>query len=160
MAGRRANFQWQTFPNTANTIWATTASNVISFADFGQFTDPGTIRRCIIDAYISTLSIADNVEAQGRIGLIVAPPRMVSVGASAVPAPITSGEQAWLWNRMYAFRQDGDGSTGFNYIPLHLHDDVRGMRKFKENDHLICVVENAIGASVKSVTSIRVLLST
>jgi len=160
MAGRKANFQWESAPSAANTIWSTTVSGAISFQDLGVFSNPLTVRRLIVDYYVSTLSIADNVEASGRVGIIVMNARAVAVGFTAMPAPITSGELPWLWNRAYAFRQDGDGSTGFNYIPLHLHDDVRGMRKVKETEHLVCVLENAVGASVKTMVSVRMLTST
>ena len=159
MAGRKANYQWETLPAVANTVFATSASNTVTFQDLGSFENPVTVRRLIVDVYLSSQSITDNVQISGRVGLIIVAPQVASVGATAVPRPITDGERPWLWNRAYGFRQDSN-ATGLNYIPLHLHDDVRGMRKAKQNDHIICVIENAIGGTIASMASIRMLLST
>ena len=159
MAGKRANYQWTVGPSTANTVFASTASNVVSFQSIVTFTDPGTIRRIIVDVFVGLASVTDGARAIGRVGMILGNPREIAVGASAVPAPITNGEDDWLWNRAYAFHQELV-TSGFKYIPLSLHDDVRGMRKVKEGQSLICVVENAVGNAVDTVASARLLFST
>ena len=160
MAGRKANFQWTAVPDVANTTWAQTASGTVSFFTLTVFTDPGTIRRIIVDAFVAGATAADAVRISGRVGIILATDRVVAAGAAAVPAPITSGESDWLWNRGYALHQEVLATEGSIYIPLHLHDDVRGMRKFKENDQLIFCLENAAGAPVDCMVTARVLLST
>ena len=162
MAGRKANFQWESVPTVANHIWASTASNAVSFVDLGVFGSPGTIRRLIVDGFLMNPNDQDGIMAAGRLGVIVVAPQVVTVGFTAMPRPITDGERPWLWNRAYATNQEVlAGTTSLiKYIPLHLHDDVRGMRKYKENDHLVLVLENAIGAAIECMFSARMLTST
>ncbi len=160
MAGRKANFQWFSAPAVAGTVWATTAASTISFQTLITFTDPGTIRRIIVDFFATTGNTNDNIAPAGRVGIILANPREVAVGATAVPAPITDGEVEWLWNRAYALEQQLIGTDAHHMLPQHLHDDVRGMRKFKESQSLICVIENGAGALITTMASIRVLTST
>ncbi len=158
MAGRKANFLWESAPPVANTIFAATASGTVSFQDLGTFTRAGTLRRLIVDWYLTLATLADNVECSGRVGIIIVAPQVI-LASTSVPRPISDGEERWLWNRGYAIRMDFI-TSGTSYIPLHLHDDVRGMRKFTENQHLICVLENAAGASVRTMTSVRFLETT
>ncbi len=161
MAGRRANFQWESLPTIANFTWATTASGAVSFATLGIFENPVTVRRIIVDFYCMTTSISDNINCSGRVGIIIVAPQVVAVGATAVPRPNTDGERPWMWNRAYGLSQEADGTAGvLKATPLHLHDDVRGMRKAKQNDRIICVIENAAGFELRAAASIRLLLST
>ena len=104
-------------------------------------------------------SVTDAAFASFRVGVIIVAPQVASVGATAVPRPLTDGERPWLWNRAGGFIQQLV-TSGFKYVALHLHDDVRGMRKYKEKDELICVVENAIGSSIDTFVSVRFLEST
>ncbi len=158
MAGRKANFLWESAPTAANTIFASTASATVSFQSLGAFTRAGTLRRLIVDFYAFINAVADG-NASGRVGIIIVAPQVVVVGATAVPRPITDGERPWLWNRGYAIGQKLL-TSGFQYQPLHLHDDVRGMRKYKEKDEIICVVENAVGSSISTMQTVRILEST
>ena len=159
MSGRKANFAWQSMPNTAATVWGSTVSNAVSFVDLGPFGIAQTIRRLIVDLYhfVPTLAAA---ASSGRVGVIVVAPQVVVVGAAAVPRPITDGERPWMWNRAYATNQEATTAGNTKDRVLHLHDDVRGMRKVKQDDHLIMVVENAVGSVIECVLSVRVLTST
>ena len=159
MAGRKANFLWESAPAIASHVFASTASNAVSFQLLGTFTRAGTLRRLIVDFFAMLTSEVDGANVAGRVGLIIVAPQVVAVGATAVPRPVSDGERPWLWNRGYGFIQQVS-AAGWKYIPLHLHDDVRGMRKYKENDKLICVVENGVGGSVDTMQSVRFLEST
>ncbi len=159
MAGSKPNFNWFSLPNVGNTVFASTASASTSFQSLGTFARPGTIRRMIVDFYCFINASADG-NASGRVGIIIVAPQVVAVGSTAMPRPITDGERPWLWNRSFAIGQQLAATEGFQYIPLHLHDDVRGMRKFKEQDVLVCVIENAVGSAINSMQSIRLLEST
>ncbi len=160
MAGRKANFQWESAPAIAAQVFANTASNVVSFQSLGTFQRPGTLRRLIVDWFVMMPSVADGANAAGRVGIIIVAPQVVAVGATAVPRPVSDGERPWLWNRGYGLIQQQAGTDLLKSIPLHLHDDVRGMRKYKENDVLICVIENALGSSIDTFASVRILEST
>ncbi len=162
MAGRKANFHWESVPGIVAQVWGSTVSNSVSFIDLGTFQRSGTLRRIIIDVYMMNPNDQDGIEVSGRTGLIIVAPQVAAVGATAMPRPTSDGERPWLWNRAYAFNQEVLAGTSslIKYIPLHLHDDVRGMRKYKENDHIVFVIENAVGAAVESVCSARLLEST
>ncbi len=160
MAGRRANYHWETVPAAlASYVFAETGVSSKSFLDLGTFLRSGTIRRMIVDVYVQLNNLVDTQAAAGRVGIIVARPATVAAGAAAVSGPITSGEVEWLWNRAYAMKSELV-TSGVDFIPLHLHDDVRGMRKYKENDHLIFVVENGPASAIDTMCSVRFLEST
>ena len=158
MAGRKANFLWE----SAVATWGSTAASANSFSSLGTFTRAGTLRRMIVDFWVMGSAITDGANWSGRVGLIIVSPRVASVGATAVPLPLTNGERPWLWNRGYAGIQQLIGGTVEygKYIPLHLHDDVRGMRKYKEQDVLVCVIENLAGDAISTHTGVRFLEST
>ena len=159
MAGRKANFHWEAFPGVAGTIWASTVSNAVSMVDIGTFDRSGTLRRALIDffLYVPTLSAATS---SGRAGLIIVAPQVAAVGATAVPRPITDAERPWIWNRAYATNQEATTAGNTKDRLYHAFDDVRGMRKYKTQDHLIFVLENAVGAVVETMCSVRALEST
>ncbi len=160
MAGRKANYQWDSAPAVANTVFATTASASASFQSLLTATDPVTIRRIIVDVFIALSTVGDGLVLSGRIGIILANPREIAIGATAVPLPITNGDLNWMWNRGYGLAAQLAGTDGYDTRVLHLHDDVRGMRKMKETQSLICVIENAAGGTLLSMASVRVLTST
>ena len=160
MAGRKANFQWEAGPSVAGHIFGNIAASSVSFASIFIFERAMTIRRCIVDFWAQNPSVTDNAAMGGRVGLIVVAPQVVAVGATAVPRPITDRERPWLWNRAFASKQQFAGTDFVKYIPLHLHDDVRGMRKVKERDIMICVMETGAGSSVDTFQSVRFLTST
>jgi len=158
MAGRRANYHWEVVPATvAQYTFAQTAVSTRSFLDLGAFQRSGTLRRMIVDVYVQLATGATGITTAGRTGLIIARPAAVTAGAGSVSSPISNGEVEWLWNRAYALKNEGAAG---NFTPLHLHDDVRGMRKYKEDEHLIFVLENGPGAVVDSFCSVRFLEST
>jgi len=160
MAGRRSNYQWGSAPVSAATIWAGTAAGAISFQTLETFVDAMTIRRIIVDFYVAPQAVLDNVRISGRVGIIVAGPREIAVGATAVPEPIANGTSEWLWNRGFAVHSELLSSQGYSDRSLHLHDDVRGMRKVKEGQSLICVINNPGGSPMNSMATIRFLAST
>ena len=117
----------------------------------------------IVDFFMMIRLNDNDVECGGRAGIIIVAPQVASVGATAVPRPNTDSERPWMWNRAYAANQLENNTVGagiVKYIPLHLHDDVRGMRKYKEGDVLIFVLENAVGATIDTLCSARFLAST
>ena len=136
--GSKAIFTWS---SAAEASWVNLAASTNRMSDFIETTESSTLRRIIIDFYVQLQVETDGVNALGRVGLIIADQVTVAAGASAVPKPLTNGDQEWLWNRGYALKNAG-GTTGRT---LHLHDDVRGMRKMKQTDRLILVVENQGG---------------
>ena len=151
--GRRANFQWTA---SAPANWTAVAAGANALSVLWTSTDPGTIRRLIVDCYIQTQSPADGVNVFGRCGIIVADNTVASAGVAALSKPLTNGDQEWLWNRGYA--KFIEGTEAFS--ALHLHDDVRGMRKFKQTDTLCFVIENQAGsAGVRFFFSVRSLQS-
>ena len=160
MAGRKPNFGWDSLPGVAGHVFANTAASSTSFQSLGTFERSQTIRRLIVDFYCQNPSVTDNAAMGGRVGIIVVSPQIVAAGAGSMPGPISNGEQPWLWNRGFASKQQLAGTDFVKYIPLHLHDDVRGMRKIKQNDVIVCVIETGPGSSVDSFQSVRLLLST
>jgi len=160
MAGKKANFQWLVGPAIANQVFASTAAGGTSFQTLITFERALTIRRLIVDVFCMLDSVTTTASAVGRIGIMVANPRVVSVGATAVAQPATQGEVEWMWNRAFAIRIKAAGTEAIAYTPLHLHDDVRGMRKAKDNDSLILVIEAASIGAVLVSASVRCLFST
>ena len=163
MAGRSANFNWLSGPVQVSLAWTGTAASTTSFITLHTFVRSGTLRRMIIDFFMMIRLNDNDINAVGRAGIIVVAPQVAAVGATAVPRPNTDSERPWMWNRAYAANQleNNTGASGVDkYIALHLHDDVRGMRKFKEGDVLIFVLENAAGATIDTVCSARFLAST
>ncbi len=160
MAGRKANFTWNSLPGQANLIWTATAAGATSFITLGTFERSETIRRLIVDFYAQTPSEVDSVSWSGRAGIIIVAPPVASVGSTAMPGPGTDGERPWLWNRTFAGNQEVNSTGWIKAVPLHLHDDVRGMRKFKDGDALISVIENSVTTSIETLCGIRLLSST
>ncbi len=159
MAGRKANFAWQSGPPTAGLGFGNTAASSTSFITLINIGIAQTIRRIIVDVFLQNPSEADNTAMGGRAGIIVVSPQVASVGATAMPRPNTDAERPWLWNRGFASKQQVS-AAGFKYIPLHLHDDVRGMRKVKQDDVVVFVLETNAGSSVDTWCSARILFST
>jgi len=158
MAGRKANYGWVVGPS--NAAFASTAASATSFQDVVMFEKSVTIQRIIVDAYFQIGSVADAVAAVGRVGIIVADPQVVAVGATAMNRPTTDGDQEWLWNRAYGLRQESDGTGKGSFTPLHLHDDVRAKRRVKQNDHLVWVAQNDASGAVLISVSMRILFAT
>ena len=160
MAGRKANFAWQAGPPVASQGFGTTAASAVSFITLINIGIAQTLRRLIVDAYFQNPSMADNTAMGGRAGIIVVAPQVVAVGATAMPRPTSDAERPWLWNRGFASKQQLVGTNVFKYILLHLHDDVRGMRKVKQDDVLVFVLETNAGSSVDTWCGVRALFST
>jgi len=118
-------------------------------------TDPGTIRRIIVDFYVKTQEATDNLKCAGRAGIIVADNVTATVGIGSLPKPLSHGDQEWLWNRDYAAIQNGTGSEN----TLHLHDDVRGMRKFKQTDVVVFIIQNLADGPIEFQVGTRILVS-
>ena len=150
--GSRAIFTWA---SAAEASWVNLAASTDRMSDFIQATESSTLRRLIVDFYVQLQVETDGVNALGRVGFIIADQTVVAAGVSALPKPLTNGDQEWLWNRGYAMKNAGavEGRT------LHLHDDVRGMRKMKQTDRLVMVVENQGGGAIESVGTVRALFS-
>jgi len=68
---------------------------------------------------------------------------------------LSHGDQEWLWNRDYAASQNATGSEN----TLHLHDDVRGMRKFKQTDVVVFIIQNLADGPVEFQIGTRILVS-
>ena len=155
--GRRPNYTWISGAPSSWTNLASATNAIV--APLFTADESSTLRRIIVDFFIQTQSVADQTQAAGRVGLIIADPTVIAAGVAALPKPLTDGDQEWLWNRGYALSHESSGGLVNSYAPLHLHDDVRGMRKVKQRDALAFVIENQTGASVRFFISVRGLFS-
>jgi len=153
--GSKAIFTWA----AGSIAWTNLGSGANQLHSMVISTDSTTLRRVIVDCFISTQSPLDGINYSGRVGLIVADQTVVTAGVAAIPKPLTDGDQEWLWNRGYANFIETVDATAPGQVPLHLHDDVRGMRKMKQGDNLVFVIENIAGASIRYVISVRALFS-
>ena len=118
--------------------------------------DAVTLRRIIVDCWVQVQEVTDNLACAGRVGIITADARTVAAGIGALPRPFNGGDQEWLWNR--GFARKNVGAVGANYA-LHLHDDVRGMRKMKQGDEVVFVIEALADGVLDFQVSARVLFS-
>ena len=152
----RAVYTWEAPVLTTS---ESTPSNTDAIKSLVIMGASGTIRRMIVDVYLQMPAATDGTFILGRIGIIVADARTVAAGISAFPLPATNADQEWLWNRGYFRRIDVEGAVSDTH-PLHLHDDVRGMRQFKQSDELVAVIENESSGTILWVPHVRVLFST
>jgi len=151
----KAQFTWFAAQISAPTSIASNADALIPLMTAGDST---TVRRCIVDFYLQLLTVTDGSFALGRVGIIALDARTVAAGVTACPLPTTSGDQEWLWNRGFYHRIDVN-NTESHLGTLLLHDDVRGMRKLKQTDQVVCIVETEVGASILVVPHVRILSS-
>jgi len=121
--------------------------------------ESSTVRRLIVDCFIQTQSGVDGGEWHGRVGLIIADPTVIAAGVAAMPKPLSDSDQEWMWNRAYAGSHESTSITAVSQVPLHLHDDVRGMRKIKQRDALAFVIENRTGLGIRVFIGVRGLFS-
>ena len=160
MAGRKPNFVWEVGPGVGGHVFANTAAGAVSFQALVTFERSETLRRMIVDFWAQNPSTFDGTAMGGRVGVIIVAPQVAAVGATAMPRPITDSERPWIWNRAFASKQQTVGIDFVNFTPIHLYDDVRGMRKAKQGDVLVCVIETGAGSSVDTFQSVRFLSST
>ena len=153
--GSRANFTWAAGLDAG---WVNLASATDRLVSLIITTDSATLRRIIVDFYVQLQVETDGTNAVGRVGIIVADKTVVAAGVAALPKPSTNADQEWLWNRGYALK-NAAGGAAVQGRTLHFHDDVRGMRKMKQTDELVLVIENATGGAIESHGSVRALFS-
>ena len=155
--GSRANFTWA----VGSSLWTSVATPADALFSLVTLGESSTLRRIIVDYYVAHQTGVDNLRGHGRAGIIVADPTVVAAGVTAIPKPGTQGDQEWLWNRGYGLHNEVTAGQENSYTPLHLHDDVRAMRRMKQNDELVFVIENfTSGSPVNFMISVRALFST
>ena len=154
MAGRRANYQWSTGQAAS---WTNLNASSDALASLITAEDPTTLRRIIVDFYVTLQDPADAIQCFGRVGIIVADATVITAGVTSMPKPFAGGDQEWLWNRGYAHFNEGVAAP---VQVLHLHDDVRAMRRMKQTDSLAFVIENEAGGALRFMISVRALFST
>jgi len=149
-----------TWISSAPASWTNLASATNALvAPMATAEESSTLRRIIVDCFIQSQSMIDGGAWHGRVGLIIADPTVVAAGVTALPKPLADGDQEWLWNRGYAGNHESSSVTAVSQPPLHLHDDVRGMRKVKQRDALAFVIENQTGLGIRFMITVRVLFS-
>jgi len=154
----RANFQWAA---ASPASWINLASGTDAVVSLlSEDAVAHTFRRMIVDVFINTQSGVDGGQWHGRCGMILVDAVTAGIGVTALPKPETNGDQEWLWNRGFARDHEGTGVTAISLPPLHLHDDVRGMRKGKQTDTLVFVIQNKTGLGIRFMPMVRVLIST
>jgi len=135
MGGRRAQMQW--FASAIS--WTSLAAGTNISISVGTAQAGGeTIRRMIVDFFCVGQVSTDGAAIAGRVGIIVLDSVTFGAGVAGTPKPFGDGDQEWLWNRGYAIKNNGT----FAGMPLHLHDDVRGMRRTKQGDIITLVIQN------------------
>jgi len=156
----RAQFQWQAVTNASYSVVGAAAKQLGT--GLGVLEDPVTVRRCIIDVFLLLSAPVDNMRSIGRVGFIAADPTVIAAGSASMPGPTTDADQEWLWNRGWSLSYEiGAAGTQQDGGFLHLHDDVRGMRKLKQRDTLAFVIETqAISTAMEWWATARVLVST
>ena len=153
--GRRSNFQWA----VGQSPWTGVTAGSDALFALVVLGEAQTLRRCIIDFYVQNQSPADGVLFQGGVGIIAVDQVTVTAGVASLPKPITHGDQEWIWSRGFANSLEMATAAGVGAPTLHLHDDVRAMRKMKQTDNLVLVVENLAGAAIRFSGYCRALFS-
>ena len=118
-------------------------------------TDPLTIRRIVLDVAVTVDGVAQET-GTGMWGCIVQDERSVTAGIASVPLPITNGDQEWLVTRGYTVQFTANST----YLWYRVFIDGRAMRKMKQTDRLIFVIQAEVGAPVEFMFQGRVLIST
>ena len=92
------------------------------------------------------------------IGMAVVSENAAGAGSTAVPAPITDiGWNGWLWHWTGALTANSSATTDVATSPagiVRIPVDSKAMRKFKNMDILICVIEadDEVGTATANMT--------
>ena len=146
-SSQRRRTGWEDGPGRDTVQTAITASaNAIATSALVSLEDGLTVAR-LRGRLEMWLSAADAVNSgfSGAFGIGIATSDAISVGATAVPTPITEQDwDGWLfWQSFGLFAPIGalTASTSLDGTQLRMDVDSKAMRKFDENMALYAVVE-------------------
>ena len=149
----QGQFQWATF-TSGGAVALASAGAVIGAIAIAPV--PATIRRLVGDVFVFPAAVGSDIVATGMWGFIVQDERAVTAGIGSVPLPITNGDQEWLITRGFTYTSLGSGVAVEQY---HAHFDSRAMRKLKQTDRLIMVIQAEVGTAVEFSVQARALCS-
>ena len=145
------------------TSWGSGPSGVISrtatgsnlFAVGAQATVAGlTLVRTRGNLLVFLSSIATALDGfSGAIGMAIVSENAFGVGVTAIPTPVTDlAWDGWLYHRFFSVKgvtaTEADGANAVSAVE-RIQIDSKAMRKFKETDLLVAVIE---GTEVGGVT--------
>ncbi len=152
----QATFQWVSFKTASFQAVASGANASVSMVSFA---DPSTIRRIVYDYQCIISAPADNAVGTGMFGLIVADKTAIDSGTTAIPKPFTDGDQEFLFVRGYGMQIEVLANSGGQLHSNVGHGDIRTMRKVKQRDEMIFMVENSSGTAIAIAIQGRLLVS-
>ena len=94
----------------------------------------------------------------GALGFAVVSEKAATLGATAVPDPVTEVESD-LWHVYQSFSAGGEASTNAGFPVSHFPIDSRAQRKVQDGENCVAVVANASAADALTyVLNYRMLL--
>ena len=138
MAGRRNDYVWN---GTANAL--SMAGNGSALSDVtGQFGIAGTLMRCRGELLAVLDSPTDGDKASVACGIIRATEEQLAVGVTAVPNPSDDLDADWVWHSFvplsFVLATGNAAIEGAGRIIV----DSKAMRKFRQGEYFIIVVDN------------------
>ena len=143
---RRRNLSWEAGPRTGTPPSVTAAGNVL-IANGSQVSAEGlTLMRLRGELLIWLSTVTTILDGYTRVGagVCIVSENAFGIGVTAVPAPIADmAWDGWWWHSVFAALQ-GPSTTETGREPaagFRVPIDTKSMRKVKETDVVIAVVE-------------------
>ena len=142
--GVRQRVSWaRSVPAAATNIPAASSVLLLSLST-GAFAEESTIRRTIVDMYISSDQVAGTEFQIGAVGMHIANDAAIAAGVASLLAPVTdSDDEAWyLWapigqSTRVATAVGFDGVFGFRYVV-----DSKAQRRLQSGQSAALIIQN------------------